>query len=263
MATIARVFADGDAELQRPEYFHASPGKVEELNRAIAATPFTVLLSFEENAYSDRIQAQVRLCGPTFQAGSAPNHPLKPLLRLAVDGGGCPACSLSETSFNAGLGMCVVPAGVVMTFRSLLELADKPTAVKRESDTSPSCCVARKVLCALRGLDDVETYSLTQTGAIDVVTRLLGPMKGQYIHAVVSRRAENELTLLAFCIVESIEITDFRAFFTQEAQLHKRDNDGVNATLQASEFTTPVRSQFAAIQASAVLATPKKWGSFE
>ena len=150
-----------------------------------------------------------------------------------------------------------------MTFRSLLELADKATAVKRESDTSPSCCVARKVLCALRGPDDVSTYSLTQTGAIDVVTRLLGPMKGQYIHAVVSRRAENELNLLAFYIIDSEEITDFREFFTQEAQFHKRDNDDEHVILQASEFTTPLRSQSAAIQASAVLATPKKWKGFE
>ena len=147
-----------------------------------------------------------------------------------------------------------------MTFRSLLELADKPTGAKRESDTSPSCCVTRKVLCALRGSEDDVIYSLTQTGAIDAVTRLLSPMKGQYIHAVVSRRAENELMLLAFCIIESAEITDFRAFFTQEVQLHKHDNDDVNVTMQASEFSTPKSSQSAAMAASAVLATPIKWG---
>ena len=147
-----------------------------------------------------------------------------------------------------------------MTFRTLLELADKPSDVQRENETSPACRATRKVLCALRGNEDTKTYALTQSGPINIVTRLLGPLKGQYLHAVVAWRDEAALTLVAFSVIEPAFVTDFRAFFSTETELQTRTATCAEAiTFPAAEVSTPSRTQNAAMAASADLAEPLAW----
>lgn len=260
MSALATIFADGEAEMVDPEYYHGRPERAEALFAGIAASPMTVLVSFEDSSYSDSIEAQMRGCRPTITKGYKPDHPLKPFLRFDSDTPRCPACRVAETSFAAGLGMSMVPGGAVMVFRTLLEMADKPSDVQRESETSPACRATRKVLCALRGNEDSKTYTLTQSGPINKVTRLLGPIKGQYIHAVVSWRGEAALTLVAFSVIEPAFVTDFRAFFCTETELQTNTATSSEAyTFPVADVSTPSRTQNAAMAASASLAEPLAW----
>jgi hypothetical protein len=154
----------------------------------------------------------------------------------------------------------MVPGGVVMAFRVLLEMADKPSDVDRESDTSPACRAFRKVFCALRGSEDSTTYTLTKSGPINEATRLQGPMKSQYIHAVVSWRDDAALTLVAFSVIQPALVTDFRGFFSIEAELQKNNATASKAyTFPVTDVSTPNRTQDAAMAASANLAEPLPW----
>ena len=149
-----------------------------------------------------------------------------------------------------------------MCFRVLLELADKPGGVVRESETSPACRATRKVLCALRDDADTKTYVLTQSGPINAVTRLMGPMKGQYLHAVVSWRHESELTLVSFSLLEPDFVTEFRQIFEKEVEVCiASGGDAKRFTLPADEVSTPNRTETAAKAASALLAPPRSWAN--
>ena len=170
-----------------------------------------------------------------------------------------PPCALADTSFDLGAGIAVVLGGSAASFRVLLDIADHPPKPERESDTSPAVRVTRKVLCALRRDDDKTVHNLTQLGPINIATRLLGPRKGERIHAIVSRRSADGLTLLGFTAAPT-ESQAYLEVFAAETKLHKQHrSDPTTATLTVTADQTPLKKQSAAIDASKVLATPEPW----
>ena len=60
MSMLATMFADGEEEKERPEYYHERPENTEALFASIAASLMTVLVSFEDSSYSDSIEAQLQ-----------------------------------------------------------------------------------------------------------------------------------------------------------------------------------------------------------
>ena len=219
---------------------------------SIAAVPFTVLLSFEDSEYSERIEAQIRKISLT----TAEMHPGKQLLRCNTNGQSCPPSALRDVAFRAGVGCGIIGSKAVQTFRSLLKIMDRPKGLERENENSPAVCCQRKVSCALYHVaGDAVEYKLKQTGTIDVVSRLLIPQKGALIHALVSLRPDNVLILFAFYVVPTEDVDGFQKLFEIEAGLHK-DQDG-STVLPQADVSTPVRTQHAAMNAAALLSTPK------
>ena len=247
-------FHSEDHEDADPGTYLNSVTKVDALMESIAAVPFTVLLSFEDSEYSERIEAQIRRITPT----TAEMHPGKQLLRCKTDGLSCPPSALRDVTFRAGVGCGIIASKAVQTFRSLLKIMDKPKGLERENENSPAVCCARKVSCVLHVAGDAVEYKLTQTGPIDVVSRLLIPQKGALIHALVGLRPDNVLILFAFYVVPTEDVDGFQKLFETEAGLHK-DQDGTTVLPQA-DVSTPVRTQHAAMNAAALLSTPKPFG---
>ena len=119
-------------------------------------------------------------------------------------------------------GVSLVPGGSADSFRALLVISDNNPPAEREAAGSPAVRVTRKVACAISGKSPGEAnFSLTQSGPINVVTRLLLPRKGEHIHAVVSWRSSSSLTLLCFtpAPVDSEPLCQYINFFTVEAKL--------------------------------------------
>ena len=81
-----------------------SRAKVDALMESIAAVPFTVLLSFEDSEYSERIEPQIRRITLT----TAEMHPGKQLLRCKTDGQSCPPSALRDVAFRAGVGCGII-----------------------------------------------------------------------------------------------------------------------------------------------------------
>jgi len=260
MQAFAQCHADGDPTLLQPNAYHEAPEQVKALMMSIAAVPFTALLSFEDSDFSETMEAHVHSVKPTFRSAAAtPRHPLKPLLRCSSRMLGCPPCALSETRFEAGIGMSVVAGGgAVLMFRAFLELADKPGGVQRESDTSPACRVTRKVFCGLRGEEEVQTYQITQEGAIDEVTHLQGPKKGDFVHCLLAWRSQTRLSVLAFTAIDKESNVAFRNFFHAEKTTLEA---GAESVLPDAAISTPTRTAAAASQAARALASPTRWGS--
>lgn len=251
-------FHSEDLEDAEPGTYLNSMAKVDALMESIAAVPFTVLLSFEDSEYSERIEAQIRKITLT----TAEMHPGKQLLRCKTDGQSCPPSALRDVAFRAGVGCGIIGSKAVQTFRSLLKIMDKAKGLERESENSPAVCCARKVSCVLHaagGPIDAVEYKLTQTGPIDVVSRLLIPQKGALIHALVGLRPDNVLILFAFYVVPTEDVDGFQKLFETEAGLYK-DQDGTTVLPQA-DVSTPVRTQNAAMEAAALLSTPKPFGN--
>ena len=90
MSMLATMFADGEEEKERPEYYHERPENTEALFASIAASLMTVLVSFEDSSYSDSIEAQLRGCRATINKDKKPDHPLKPFLRFDSESPRCP-----------------------------------------------------------------------------------------------------------------------------------------------------------------------------
>ena len=250
-------FHSEDLEDAEPGTYLNSMSKVDALMESIAAVPFTVLLSFEDSEYSERIEAQIRKITLT----TAEMHPGKQLLRCKTDGQSCPPSALRDVAFRAGVGCGIIGSKAVQTFRSLLKIMDRPKGLERESENSPAVCCVRKVSCVLHaagGPIDAVEYKLTQTGPIDVVSRLLIPQKGALIHALVGLRPDNVLILFAFYVVPTEDVDGFQKLFETEAGLHK-DQDG-STVLPQADVSTPVRTQHAAMDAAALLSTPKPFG---
>ena len=203
MAALVAHVAEDDPE-KAAEYYHEQPGRVEDLMLAMAAMPYTLMLSFEDSDFSDSIEAHVQLAEPTFESGKDAFHPLKPYLRSLTDAARCPPCMLADTTFNQGAGVTLVPGGSVMCFRALLEVFDKPQSMQRETDTSPALRVTRKVQCALRAQSDAEPLALVQNGPIELVSRLVGPKKkGRHpCHRIVAPGVEPHPRRLLACRLE-------------------------------------------------------------
>ena len=97
---------------------------------------------------------------------------------------------------------------------------------------------------------------------MDFATRLHSPRKGDMIHALVSRRSETELSLLAFLPAEEVS-TDteaFLGFFETEVQLNRSACDVHNkGNIQLAYELTPTRKHKQAMEAARILATPEPW----
>eukprot|EP00973_Karenia_brevis_P030692 4231759-Karenia_brevis.AAC.1 len=247
------------------DFYHDRPDRVEEMAAGIAAMPFTVLLSFQDNDFSNKIETHIRFAEPTFHAEpQLLRHPQKKVLRCITESPMCPPCALSDTSFEPGAGVALVPGGSAECFRALLEVADKPPAAEREKEDSPAVRVIRKVQCALRKAQDNTVYVVTQTGPINVVSRLLSPRRGERIHALVTWRSSGALTLLAYMPLpsEAAEVEAFAKFFSLEATLHKMldTEEYEQATLTMAMDMTPMRKTEEALTAASAIATPEPWG---
>ena len=81
--SVAKLFAADEEEKSRPEYFHDSEEHVKEIVEFLGARPFTALVSFEEDKYNASNVCMLRHIAPTYQKGTEPRHPLKPVLRCA------------------------------------------------------------------------------------------------------------------------------------------------------------------------------------
>ena len=255
--------SEGDDAWLSPHHYHEQPMHVQTLMTALGAIPFTLLLSFHSSDFSPSLEAQIRAADPTFHPDPmCLRHPKKQILRSVGDAPCCPPCKLEDTSFNEGAGITIVPGGSAECFRALLEIADKPPNAERESDTSPACRVSRKVLCALRPNGDTSTHVVTLTGPINVVTRFLAPRKAEFIHAVLTWRSADALTLLAFTAMQGPpeEISAFKELFALEVNLHESpDAAGKDAPLSFPPELTPVRKSQAASDAASAMATPEPW----
>ena len=205
--------------------------------------PCTVLATLEENSYQETMEISVRGVRPTYHAERAKiAHPFKPILRCAEGLGRtpfCPPCAMSDVSFEEGAGVTLVPGGGTKKFRALLRVLDAQATIKRESDGSPVVRCSRKVCCALRPEGDDISYTLSSVGPIDFATRLTSPRKNEFLHAIVSWRSKEDLTLLSFSTVAE----DFKVFFLMAAELNKKFvTEGAGTGLQpAEENTTPSR----------------------
>ena len=79
--SLAKIFADGEEEKCKIEYFHSQPSHVDDLFWSIAAIPFTVLLSFQDSEYSERIETYMRKADVTFHPDpTLLRHPRKSIL---------------------------------------------------------------------------------------------------------------------------------------------------------------------------------------
>ena len=80
---IVEIFADGDEGKLQPAYYHENAVSVEDLRMAIEAIPFTVLLTFADSEYSERIEISIKAADRTFHASkSLLRHPRKAILRV-------------------------------------------------------------------------------------------------------------------------------------------------------------------------------------
>jgi hypothetical protein len=202
----------------------------------------------------------MRLAEPTFrtQEKGGPRHPFKPLLRGIAFTLCCPPCSMSTTSFEIGAGVSIVPGGSAPSFRVLLQICDNPTTPERPSENSPAVRVTRKVKCTMAEAKDGQVYTLAQLGPMLVAMQLLGPQKGEFIHAIVSWRNEAFLTLQSFTRILDNEKEEFRSMFKAEvgAWIESVDNTETSTSGIDSDLT-PIRRIRAVESLSAGLASPE------
>jgi hypothetical protein len=264
MKDLATMFRASDDELndevEKPDYYHDHPERVEALMGFLAARPVTVLLSFQDSEYNNSIELVVRMAEHTWNANpKLVRHPLKPILRTSVDLPGCPPCAVADTSFDAGSGLAVVPGGGADSFRVLVRVVDKPPTAERESEASPAVRVTRKVECVLAPSQNTQPVSVTFSGPINVATNFLPPRKGEVIHALVSWRCDDALTLLSFCDApfDAAQYDAYQLLFRKEVDLHKGVDD---AKLYKDEKDHTPNSKHKAVMWDAQqAATPEPW----
>jgi hypothetical protein len=272
MDSLVKLYADGDADKEKPSYYHEEPVHVEELSMAVEAMPCTVLLAFETNSYTTKIEVSVKAVERTFSAKQEEiRHPLKPILRCGQTTGRsfiCPACAVADTSFEEGAGVTLVPGGTAQKFRALLTVLDKQATTERAEDAtraddaSAAVRCSRKVSCALKDEADTTTYIINSVGPINFATRLLTPRKGELLHAIVSWRSKTQLALLAFVSAADTEedAAAFRDFFATEVQLIKASlEEPTKSVVEFEAGTTPSKKHKEAMDAARQLATPEPW----
>ena len=167
---------------------------------------------------------------------------------------------MSTTSFEMGAGVSIVPGGSVPSFRVLLQITDNPTTAERPSENSPAVRVTRKVKCITAEAKDAQVYTLAQLGPMLVTMQLLGPQKGEFIHAMVAWRNEAFLTLLSFTRILDNEKEEYRIMFKGEcgAWVESVDSQETSTSGIDSELT-PIRRIRAVESLSAGLASPEPW----
>ena len=256
------IYADGEEEKQKPEFFHDQLDHVEDLRLSIEAMPFTLLVSFNDSEYREEIELNVNAIEKTFHVDpTLIRHPRKPILRC-IDNLGekpfCPPCLVEDTAFEEGAGVTKVPGGVAEKFWTLVTISDKPTRIEKEdNDSSPVVRCTRKVQCCLSNKETDPFYTLAVEGPINVANRLLLPRKGEVISALVTWRSAKELTLLSYApaMEKGAELDAFKKFFLEEVNFYKGESKSISLAIDS----TPTKRQFEATNASKMLATPEPW----
>ena len=233
---------------------------------AIEAVPRTVILAFQQSSYKEAMEVSIQAVEQTFHTEPAKiRHPLKHIIRSGMPNLStsiCPACAMSDTSYEAGAGVTLVPGGSTQKFRALLTVVDKQATTDRADDASPVVRCSRKVRCELRAPGDNTTYTLMSVGSLNIATRLHAPRKGETLHAIVSWRSSTDLALVAFITAGENE-TDaaaFKALFEAEVRLNKAAVEGTAGALAlASDGATPSKRHKDALDASRLLTTPEPW----
>jgi hypothetical protein len=147
---------------------------------------------------------------------------------------------VAETKFSPGIGLAHVPGGVTTSFRVLLEIMDNSSGATRDEATD-TLKVTRRCACALRDTESAETYLLTQNGPLDVTTLLLQVRKNEYVHAIVSWRSSDAISLNAFWALPAVEVTKFRQFFQKECEIFAAMATGTDLKLKGEVDETPLR----------------------
>ena len=262
MKSLVHIYADGEEEKQKPEFFHDQLDHVEDLRLSIEAMPFTLLVTFNDSEYREEIELNVNAIEKTFHVDpTLIRHPRKPILRC-IDNLGekpfCPPCLVEDTAFEEGAGVTKVPGGVSEKFRTLVTIADRPTRVEKDNnDSSPVVRCTRRVQCCLSNKETDPFYTLAVEGPINVANRLLLPRKGEVISALVTWRSAKELTLLSYApaMEKGAELDAFKKFFLEEVNFYKGESKSISLAIDS----TPTKRQFEATKASKMLATPEPW----
>ena len=236
---LVQHFAGEDMEKKETRYYE-EPEHVEDLFHALAAVPFTVLLSFANSDYSQSIEVMVQLCSPTFHPSLGVQHQMSKLTWMQTSSFGCPPCAVPDTEFKPGVGMTMGPGGAVPSFCVLLTVQDTaPTP--RKGEGPDSFRITRRCACALRSDEDARLYNLTQTGSQGAVLRLLALAKKTCIHAIVSWRSQNGLTLSNFVELPPDDLPMFKQFFRTEVKIYRDMMKNSDEALQIADDETPLR----------------------
>ena len=225
LGTLTSMYAEHETERRGESCAHlALPATYESdeeitgLCRFLNPIPFTMRISFMDSEYTNHPELCVQLVAPTFSNRDGVKHPLSKMVEFATPSYGCPPCPVAETKFSPGIGLAHVPGGVTTSFRVLLEIMDNASGATRD-ESSNTLKVTRRCACALRDTESAETYLLTQNGPLDVTTLLLQVRKNEYVHAIVSWRSSDAISLNAFWALPAVEVTKFRQFFQKECEI--------------------------------------------
>ena len=221
----------------------------QELLLSIAAVPFTVRLGFENDAYGERTRPIVRLISPTFDGKQGMKHPLQSVLTFPSDCAGIPPCRLNETVFNEGIGMALLHDSVVDNFRVFVKITDNARGMKRPAPGSDLLKVTRRAVCMLQDSEAVSPVPIIQNAELEEASRFLQVPQDGHVHAIVSRRDLDALTLVSFWMIPNAEVAQFLAFFRREVDIFDK-TQGAGGKHEAPAFESPLRIAKAASEMS-------------
>ena len=248
LASVVEEFADGDSSKTEKSYFEDEE-QLDSLLPKVAAIPFTIIFSFEDNDFDVRPQLIARLVAPTFNAKHGVLHPLAKMVRFETKSSQCPPCKLEGAKFDPGCGLICLHGSSTCSIRVLLEVLDAPSGARRGDGAALR--VTRRCACALRGSESTQTYTLVQHGPLEITTLLFQVRKCEFIHAIVTWRTADELTLIAFYPLCTDAVTKFRQFFKAEVSIHIAMMTDDDVKLERSDAETPLRIAATASTAAA------------
>ena len=205
---VAEVAANGAGVSAEPEGWQ-DEAVVAQAFAYVGAVPFTVLVTLAGDTWNEGLQATVQLIQETY-AGMGVSHPMKAFVQLAPTDGACPPCKLSDTSFDAGIGLTVVYGIALQQFRAMVKLCDAAVGIAGSGGLG---CV-REISCAFA---TGQTYKV-DVYEDDVGRRLRAIAQDGYVHAVMAWASTERLSMTAF-VPAPIPIDGFQKFFAHEIAL--------------------------------------------
>ena len=242
---VAEIAANGAGVSAEPEGWQ-DEAVVARAFAYVGAVPFTVLVTLAGDTWNEGLQATVQLIQETYDAAGV-SHPMKTAVQLAPTEGACPPCMLSDTSFDAGIGLTVVYGIALQHFRAMVKVCDADVGI---TGSGGGGCV-REISCAF---GPGQTYTV-EASEDDVGERLRTIAQGGYVHAVLAWGSPERLSMTAF-VPAPIPIDGFQKFFSYEITLQ------AEAVRAGPSFTpaiadTPLRILSAA--ESANFTSPPSW----
>ena len=220
----------------------------QDLLLSIAAVPFTVRLGFDGDAYADRTRMIVRLISQTFDGPTGVKHPLRCELAFPSDCVGIPPCRLSDTAFNAGIGMATLRDSALESFRVFVKITDKAKGAKRSAD-GDTLKVTRSAVCMLQDSEAAKTVSIHQHAGLNEAARFLQIPQNGHVHAMVAWRDPTALTLLSLWQIQEADVPQFRQFFRREVDIFD-ETQGAGGKRETPKFESPLRIAKAASEMS-------------